>query len=250
MCVDEEEDDVKHGRNEASLSGRTRIITIGCCLLASATLLRCAQGDNGQATEPGAAQDGAVAQADAGDPAEDAQPMQREKDVAAPAPDAPSEPEAAASADDGGQNADDDAASAPDVQEAPDAETNAPDGAADGGIDAASTPDAREDVDAGTFVDASDAASAVDAYEAGTSMDASDATARDSGVDASSSGICAGIPAWVEGTTASVVTNLGEKYTCITPGWCSLVGTSAVLAYEPGTGSAWQEAWTDDGPCQ
>lgn len=54
---------------------------------------------------------------------------------------------------------------------------------------------------------------------------------------------------WVEGTTDPSVSNLGEKYTCITPAWCSLAGVSAVLAYEPGTGSAWQLAWKDDGPC-
>jgi hypothetical protein len=241
---------VKHGRNEASLPWRTRIIAVCSYLLLSATLLRCAQGDNDQALASGAAEDGAVAQADAGGPAEDARPTMREEDVTAPAPDAQTEPEAGAPADDAGQNTNDDAAPAPDAQEAPDAETNAQDGAQDSGIDAASTPDAGEDVDTGTFIDASDAASAPDAYEAGTSVDASDAAADDSGVDASTSGTCAGIPAWVEGTTASVVTNLGEKYTCITPGWCSLVGTSAVLAYEPGTGSAWQEAWKDDGPCQ
>jgi hypothetical protein len=45
------------------------------------------------------------------------------------------------------------------------------------------------------------------------------------------------------------VQNLGERYTCIQPGWCDQSGTSAVLAWEPGVGSAWQQAWKDSGAC-
>jgi hypothetical protein len=72
------------------------------------------------------------------------------------------------------------------------------------------------------------------------------------GTDASGAhdaGSCGGWPPWVEGTTAQQVQNMGERYTCIQPGWCDQTGTSAVLAWEPGVGSDWQAAWQDSGPC-
>jgi len=68
------------------------------------------------------------------------------------------------------------------------------------------------------------------------------------GNDASTTG-CGGWPQWFAGTTAQQVQNKGRRYTCIQPGWCDQSGTSAVLAWEPGVGSAWQQAWQDSGPC-
>lgn len=62
-------------------------------------------------------------------------------------------------------------------------------------------------------------------------------------------GSCGGWPLWVAGTTAQQVQNMGERYTCIQPGWCDQSGTSAILAWEPGVGSDWQAAWQDSGPC-
>ncbi|WP_173677738.1 glycosyl hydrolase family 18 protein [Francisella tularensis] len=38
------------------------------------------------------------------------------------------------------------------------------------------------------------------------------------------------------------VNNAGSCYVCNIPGWCS---SSAAWAYEPGKGTAWQEAWTE-----
>jgi hypothetical protein len=60
---------------------------------------------------------------------------------------------------------------------------------------------------------------------------------------------CGGVPAWFEGTTALEVQNFGIKYHCMVEGWCSQTGVAAVDAWEPGTGSAWQSAWTSEGPC-
>ncbi|MCW8876820.1 MAG: glycosyl hydrolase family 18 protein [Kangiellaceae bacterium] len=42
------------------------------------------------------------------------------------------------------------------------------------------------------------------------------------------------------------VANIGRKYKCNIAGWCS---SSAAWAYEPGVGSAWQQAWSDVGQC-
>ena len=59
---------------------------------------------------------------------------------------------------------------------------------------------------------------------------------------------CGGVPAWFEGTTAIEVQNFGIKYHCMVEGWCSQSGVAAVDAWEPGTGSSWQSAWTSEGP--
>jgi predicted chitinase len=56
---------------------------------------------------------------------------------------------------------------------------------------------------------------------------------------------CSGITAWTSGTSASVVSHNGKKYSCKVAGWC----VSTALAYEPGVGFAWQDAWEDDGNC-
>ncbi len=56
---------------------------------------------------------------------------------------------------------------------------------------------------------------------------------------------CSGITPWTVGTTASVVSHGGKKYSCKVAGWCA--STSA--AYEPGVGFGWQDAWEDDGAC-
>jgi hypothetical protein len=131
------------------------------------------------------------------------------------------------------------------------------------------SPSSSEDSGSGSIPDATtstdrDAAFAVDSTapsnphdsaapidSAGPDTNVPDTAAPDTGTTAKDSGSasCDGLPQWVSGTTASEVQNLGEKYTCIVEGWCSLTGSSAVLAYEPGTGSAWQEAWEDSGPC-
>ncbi|MFZ4542614.1 MAG: glycosyl hydrolase family 18 protein [Saprospiraceae bacterium] len=46
-------------------------------------------------------------------------------------------------------------------------------------------------------------------------------------------------------STTSIVTNNGGVYKCNIPGWCSGAG----WAYAPGTGTAWQDAWTKTGNC-
>jgi predicted chitinase len=62
---------------------------------------------------------------------------------------------------------------------------------------------------------------------------------------ANSGPTCAGISAWTSGTTASVVSHNGNKYSCKIAGWCA----SPAAAYEPGVGFAWSDAWEDDGTC-
>ena len=62
---------------------------------------------------------------------------------------------------------------------------------------------------------------------------------------ANSGATCAGITPWTSGTTASVVSHSGKKYSCKVAGWC----VSTAAAYEPGVGFAWQDAWEDDGNC-
>jgi len=56
--------------------------------------------------------------------------------------------------------------------------------------------------------------------------------------------------AYYDGTdgthTASQVQNTGHKYQCKIAGWCS---SSSAYYYAPGTGTAWQDAWTDLGVC-
>jgi hypothetical protein len=42
-----------------------------------------------------------------------------------------------------------------------------------------------------------------------------------------------------------VVKNNGNLYVCTIPSWCS----GAAIFYEPGAGSAWQQAWTLMGAC-
>lgn len=61
-------------------------------------------------------------------------------------------------------------------------------------------------------------------------------------------GIC-NVPQYVAGTSYALgdtVQNIGNKYQCDEPGWCS---STAAWAYEPGVGSAWQDAWTYVGEC-
>jgi hypothetical protein len=145
------------------------------------------------------------------------------------------------------------------------------DSGAPGNVDPDSgSPSSSEDSGSGSIPDAAttterDAALAVDStapsnpHDAATPIDsnapdtnAPDTAAPDTGTtgnDGSTSASCDGLPQWIAGTTAQEVQNMGEKYTCIQPGWCDQSGTSAVLAWEPGTGSSWQEAWEDSGPC-
>jgi len=64
-------------------------------------------------------------------------------------------------------------------------------------------------------------------------------------------GSCAGLPDWTLGSYSGgdEVQHNGHKYMCRTDqgrsGWCGMSN-----AYEPGVGTAWQEAWTDEGVCQ
>jgi len=123
-----------------------------------------------------------------------------------------------------------------------------------GGTDASGTDASGIDasgIDA-SGIDASGTdASGTDA--SGTDASGTDASGTDaSGTDASGTqdaATCGGWPQWFAGTTAQQVQHLGERYTCIQPGWCDQSGTSAVLAWEPGVGSDWQAAWKDSGPC-
>lgn len=84
-------------------------------------------------------------------------------------------------------------------------------------------------------------------------FDAGQQTLHDAGAppsnDSSVSVACGGIPAWFSGTTATKVENGGDVYECIQTGWCDVTGVAAVDAWEPGTGSDWQEAWMLVGPC-
>jgi hypothetical protein len=123
------------------------------------------------------------------------------------------------------------------------------------GTGAADAASSGEDVSSNNDDDANgedDAATADDAFgeDAGApDAEGSDDTGATNGNDSGGSVPCGGIPEWFEGTTATEVQNLGTKYTCIVEGWCSLTGAAAVAAYEPGTGSAWQQAWNDAGAC-
>lgn len=56
-------------------------------------------------------------------------------------------------------------------------------------------------------------------------------------------------PQYLAGTSyaaGDIVSNVGRKYRCNIAGWCS---SSSAWAYEPGVGSAWQQAWSDIGEC-
>jgi len=60
---------------------------------------------------------------------------------------------------------------------------------------------------------------------------------------------CTGIPHYSAGTSftaGQLVQNVGNKYTCNIPGWCS---SNAAWAYEPGPGQHWQDAWSLSGSC-
>jgi len=106
------------------------------------------------------------------------------------------------------------------------------------------TPDvATGDEDASAPDDASDDTGTLDV---GVSEDTGTANEHDSG---GGTVPCGGIPAWFAGTTATEVQNFGIKYTCMVEGWCSETGPAAIAAYEPGTGSAWDLAWIDEGAC-
>ena len=68
-------------------------------------------------------------------------------------------------------------------------------------------------------------------------------------VEEADTGGCEGLPQYVAGTSYTQdqqVQNIGNKYNCDVPGWCS---SSAGWAYEPGVGQYWQEAWSLIGPC-
>ena len=57
------------------------------------------------------------------------------------------------------------------------------------------------------------------------------------------------VPLYVPGTPyelGDIVQNIGNRYQCDVPGWCS---SNAAWAYEPGVGTAWQSAWTYLGEC-
>lgn len=61
---------------------------------------------------------------------------------------------------------------------------------------------------------------------------------------------CVGLPTYSAGTSYSagqLVQNVGNKYRCDVPGWCS---AAAAWAYEPGVGQYWQQAWTFISTCQ
>lgn len=60
---------------------------------------------------------------------------------------------------------------------------------------------------------------------------------------------CSGSPSYSAGTSytqGQSVQNKGSLYRCDVAGWCSSTGA---WAYEPGVGSAWQQAWTSLGVC-
>ncbi|MFT4927618.1 MAG: chitinase [Phenylobacterium sp.] len=62
-------------------------------------------------------------------------------------------------------------------------------------------------------------------------------------------GGCVGLPTYVAGTAYGQdveVENNNHKYRCDVPGWCS---SESAWAYEPGAGSAADDAWTDLGIC-
>ncbi|UII19361.1 Ig-like domain-containing protein [Fulvivirga ligni] len=62
-------------------------------------------------------------------------------------------------------------------------------------------------------------------------------------------GSCDGLPQYSAGTSYTQnqeVANVGNKYQCNVPGWCS---SSAGWAYAPGTGQHWQDAWSLVGEC-
>ena len=62
-------------------------------------------------------------------------------------------------------------------------------------------------------------------------------------------GDCDGIASFVVGETYTQdqeVANEGKKYRCDIPGWCS---STAGWAYAPGTGTYWEQAWTEIGDC-
>ena len=60
---------------------------------------------------------------------------------------------------------------------------------------------------------------------------------------------CDGLAPYNAGTSYSQnqeVPNVGNKYQCNVPGWCS---SAAAWAYEPGVGQHWQDAWSLVGEC-
>ncbi|UII24360.1 Ig-like domain-containing protein [Fulvivirga ligni] len=60
---------------------------------------------------------------------------------------------------------------------------------------------------------------------------------------------CDGLATYNAGTSYSQnqeVSNVGNKYQCNVPGWCS---SAAAWAYEPGVGQHWQDAWSLVGEC-
>ncbi|ELR73276.1 Chitinase [Fulvivirga imtechensis AK7] len=68
-------------------------------------------------------------------------------------------------------------------------------------------------------------------------------------VEQPDTGGCDGLPQYVAGSSYSQdqdVQNIGNKYNCNIPGWCS---SSAAWAYEPGVGQHWQDGWSLLGPC-
>lgn len=60
---------------------------------------------------------------------------------------------------------------------------------------------------------------------------------------------CSGSPNYLAGNSYSQgqsIQNKGSLYRCDIAGWCS---STAAWAYEPGVGTAWQQAWTSLGVC-
>ncbi|WP_103867140.1 T9SS type A sorting domain-containing protein [Aquimarina sp. I32.4] len=74
-------------------------------------------------------------------------------------------------------------------------------------------------------------------------------TYASSGTCGGGGGSCSGLPQYAAGTSYNrnqEVQNIGEKFTCDVPGWCS---SSVGWAYAPGTGTYWQYAWSKTGTC-
>jgi hypothetical protein len=74
-------------------------------------------------------------------------------------------------------------------------------------------------------------------------------TTGSGGSGGSGSGTCGGLPEWFAGTTAADVKHNGQRFHCTVAPWCSMTGASAVLAWEPGVGYAWSQAWELKGSC-
>ncbi|VUD69258.1 Oligosaccharide 4-alpha-D-glucosyltransferase [Thalassocella blandensis] len=80
-----------------------------------------------------------------------------------------------------------------------------------------------------------------------SSSSSSSTSSSSSSSSSSSGGACAGVPQYVDGrqyNTGDSVQNIGNKYSCLVGGWCTVGGP-----YEPGVGWAWDYAWHYENSC-